>query len=123
MSRTEFKTKYSKEQRSTESSRILQKYPDKIPIICEKYHNDKSDFKLDKAKFLTNNDMTLGQFIYVIRKRIKMDSKQALFMFCNNTLIPGNVSLKDAYEQHKDEDGFLYLCFSLENTFGFLSRQ
>ena len=119
MSRTEqFKSKYTKEQRSTESGRILQKYPDKIPIICEKYIHDKSNFKLDKSKFLTNNDMTLGQFIYVIRKRIKMDSKQSLFMFCNSTLIPGNMLLREAYDKHKDEDGFLYLCFSLENTFG-----
>tara|TARA_Y100000389_G_scaffold94455_1_gene91099 strand:+ start:2597 stop:2953 length:357 start_codon:yes stop_codon:yes gene_type:complete len=115
----QFKAKYSKEQRSAESGRILQKYPDKIPIICEKYIHDKSDFVLDKSKYLTNNDMTLGQFLYVIRKRIKMDSKQSLFMFCGDTLIPGNMLLSEAYLKHKDDDGFLYLKFSLENTFGF----
>ena len=119
----QFKLKYNKEQRSAESGRILQKYPDKIPIICEKYERDKSEFKLDKSKFLINNDMTMGQFMYVIRKRIKIDSKQALFMFCNNTLVPGNMMLNEVYNNHKDEDGFLYIQFSLENTFGFLSHQ
>ena len=119
MSQSEqFKSKYSKEQRSTESGRILQKYPDKIPIICEKYYRDTSDLKIDKSKYLTNSDMTMGQFLYVIRKRININSKQSLFMFCDNVLIPGNMLLREAYDKHKDEDGFLYLHFSLENTFG-----
>lgn len=113
-----FKSKYTCEQRCKESARIIQKYPDKIPIICEKFERDKSDFKLDKSKYLTNSDMTLSQFIYIIRKRIKMDSKQSLYMFCENMLIPGNMLLSEAYNKHKDEDGFLYLQFSLEDTFG-----
>ena len=47
-----FQTKYSFEQRSKESSRIIEKYPDKVPIICEKYNKDKSLYTIDKNKFL-----------------------------------------------------------------------
>ena len=107
----------SLEERKLESSSIIQKYPNRLPLIVTKA--EKSNVNdIDKKKFLVPNDLTVGQFIYVIRKRIKMDAKQALYMFCNNTLIPGNMLLREAYSLYKDADGFLYLQFSLENTFG-----
>ena len=65
-----FKKSKSENERITESSKIIERYPDRIPIIVEK--NKKSKIKdIDKNKFLVPNDMTLGQFMYVVRKRIK----------------------------------------------------
>lgn len=29
--------------------------------------------------------------------------------------------MSDIYEDHKDEDGFLYITYSGENTFGYMS--
>lgn len=113
-----FTTKYSEKQRKEESARILQKYPDKIPIICEKYKRDKSSYKLDRNKYLAGSDMTMGQFVYIIRKRLKMKECDALFLFINNTLVPNTEVLQRIYNENKDEDGFLYIYFSLENTFG-----
>ena len=114
-----FESKYSFEERKKESARILEKYPDKVPIICEKYSKDKSIYKIDKNKFLAGGDLTMGQFVYVIRKRIKMSSKEGLFLFVNNTLLPNTEQLSKIYKDNKSEDGFLYVQFSLENTFGF----
>lgn len=113
-----FQSKYSFEQRSKESGRILEKYPDKIPIICEKYNRDKSNYTIDKNKFLAGNDLTMGQFVYVIRKRIKMKPTEGLYLFVDNTLLPNTDLLSDIYSKYKNEDGFLYISFSLENTFG-----
>ena len=80
-----FKKSKTENERLTESSKIIEKYPNRIPIIIEK--DKKSKIKdIDKNKFLVPNDMTLGQFMYVIRKRIKLDSSQALFFFINNIL-------------------------------------
>ena len=39
---------------------------------------------------------TLGQFIYVIRKRIKLSLEQAIFIFVNGN-IPSNTSLMCDY--------------------------
>lgn len=113
-----FKNKYPESQRISESKRILDKYPDKIPIICEKFERDKSMYKLDKNKYLASGDMTMGQFVYIIRKRLKMKETEALFLFVNNTLIPNTEELKTIYNNNKNDDGFLYIQFSLENTFG-----
>ena len=113
-----FTAKYSFDQRKKESERIIQKYTDKIPIICEKYKNDKSLHQLDKNKFLAGHDMSMGQFVYVIRKRLKLKQSEAIFLFVNNTLIPSGELLQKVYQENKAEDGFLYVYFSMENTFG-----
>ena len=61
---------------------------------------------------------TVGQFVYVIRKRINIPSDKAIFIFVNNTLPPTAALMSTVYEQHRDEDGFMYFTYSGENTFG-----
>jgi GABA(A) receptor-associated protein len=98
-------------------ARIRSKYPDRVPIICEKA--PKSNVPdIDKKKYLVPSDLTVGQFVYVIRKRIKLPAEQAIFIFVNGH-IPSNASLLSAiYDEHTDPDGFLYLTYSGESTFG-----
>ena len=105
------------EQRSFESNRIRVKYPDRIPVIVEK--SPKSDVPdLDKKKYLVPSDLTFGQFVYVIRKRVKLSAEKAIFIFVNNKLPPTASLMSTIYEENKDEDGFLYVLYSGENTFG-----
>jgi GABA(A) receptor-associated protein len=112
-----FKKSKTENERLTESSKIIERYPDRIPIIVEK--DKKSKIKdIDKNKFLVPNDMTLGQFMYVIRKRIKLDSTEALFFFVNNVLCNNTQTLGEIYKTYKDKDGFLYILYNSENTFG-----
>ena len=47
-----FKTKYSFENRVSESGRIRSKYPDRIPIICEKASKKSDTPDIDKNKYL-----------------------------------------------------------------------
>ncbi|KAG2234948.1 hypothetical protein INT48_005102 [Thamnidium elegans] len=75
------------EKRKAEAERIRQKYPDRIPVICEKV--EKSDIPtIDKKKYLVPADLTVGQFVYVIRKRIKLSPEKAIFIFVNEILPP-----------------------------------
>lgn len=54
------------DKRKAEAERIRQKYSDRIPVICEKV--EKSDIPtIDKKKYLVPADLTVGQFVYVIR--------------------------------------------------------
>ncbi|KAI7900249.1 autophagy protein Atg8 ubiquitin like protein [Cokeromyces recurvatus] len=112
-----FKQKYSFDTRKKESERIRQKYPDQVPVICEKIiKNDIST--VDKKKYLVPVDLTIGQFIYVIRKRIKLSPEKAIFIFINGILPPVSETMKVVFNKYKDEDGFLYIKYSGENTFG-----
>ena len=105
------------EERYAESVRVREKYPDRIPVIIEKA--DRSDIPdVDKNKYLIPNDLTVGQIVYVIRKRVKLNSEKALFVFVNNTLPPTAALVSSIYEEHKDDDGFLYITYAGENTFG-----
>jgi len=60
----------------------------------------------------------VGQFVYVIRKRIKLTPEKAIFIFVKNTIPPTGAVMSQIYKEHKDEDGFLYVTYSGESTFG-----
>lgn len=113
-----FKDRYSVEKRIKESAEIRRKYADRIPVICEPIK--KSTIVMDKVKFLVPTDLTVGQFIYVIRKRIKIRPEEAVFIFmgADNTLPLASDLISVLYEQKKDKDGFLYMVISTETTFG-----
>lgn len=111
-----YKYKNTFEQRKNEANRIKTKYSDRIPIICEPF--DKTLPNLNKNKFLVPCDLTFGQFITVIRKQLKLQPYQAVFVFCNEKLLNMCSFVSTIYFDHKDEDGFLYLKYTSEDTFG-----
>jgi hypothetical protein len=79
-------------------------------VICEKV--EKSDIPtIDKKKYLVPSDLTVGQFCYVIRKRIKLAPEKAIFIFVNEVLPPTAALMSSIYEEHKDDDGFLYITY------------
>ena len=114
-----FKNSVSFNDRILESQRILAKYPDRIPIICERSTSTSNDCpNIDKNKFLVPNDFTLGQFIFIIRKRMHLPPEKAIFLFINSNFYNSAVLLSNIYETDKDDDGFLYITYAFENTFG-----
>lgn len=83
-------------------------------VICEKV--EKSDIAtIDKKKYLVPADLTVGQFVYVIRKRIKLSPEKAIFIFVDEVLPPTAALMSSIYEEHKDEDGFLYITYVLSS--------
>ncbi|KAL5197408.1 hypothetical protein ABZP36_000920 [Zizania latifolia] len=92
MARASFKLEHPLERRQAESARIREKYSDRIPVIVEKA--DKTDVpEIDKKKYLVPADLTVGQFVYVVRKRIKLSPEKAIFVFVKNTLPPTGIVL------------------------------
>ena len=105
------------ETRQNEANKILLKYPGRIPIIVEK--SDKCDLPdISKKKYLVPKDLTMCQFIYTIRKRIELAPSTSLFIMVNNHLVPSAKGLGVVYEDDKASDGFLYVVYTTENTFG-----
>jgi len=105
--------------RSVEAKRIMKKYPHRVPVICERATN--SDVaEIDKKKYLVPTDLTIGQFVFVIRRRIKLDPAKAIFLFIGDQyILPPTAHLMSiVYDEHKDKDGYLYIKYSGENTFG-----
>lgn len=114
-----YKSKHSFEQRSAEAFKIRQNFPGRVPVILEKTRNGKHSLPdIEKNKFLVPGDLTVGQFIYVVRKRMALAPELALFLFINNSLPPSGAILRELYATHSDPDGFLYIEYSGESTFG-----
>jgi GABA(A) receptor-associated protein len=113
----DFKKNHKFEDRQKEAERILKKYPDRVPIIVEKAAKS-SVPNIDKHKYLVPNDITVGQFCYIIRKRIKLGSEQGLFLFINNTLPATSALMSQIYKEHKESCGFVYCLYSGESCFG-----
>ena len=104
-----------------ESSQIRRKYPGRIPVIVT-VNNEwfKSSLpKLDKNKFLVPIDLTMGQFMYIIRKRLKLDSSKAIFLYTNNNITPATSELIGTLDtKYCDDTGVLKFNLCSESTFG-----
>ena len=112
-----FKNKHAFNKRKEESDNIIEKYPDRIPIIVQK-HGTTELPDIDKCKYLVPKNMGITQFSFIIRKRIKLDSSQAIFITINNKLVGSSKTISEIYHDEKDDDGFLYVIYTGENTFG-----
>lgn len=114
-----FKNEFKFEDRLSEAKRVLNKYPDRIPVICERESNVKKDCPLiDKRKYLVPVDLTMGQFLYIVRKRLKLAPEKALFLFVNGSIPSTGSLIGEIYQRHKDTDCYLYITYAQENTFG-----
>lgn len=117
---TTFKERYTLSKRKEESTRIVSKYPDRAPIIVERVATEKNLPQIDRNKYLVPNTITFGQFIFIIRKRIRCQPNDAIFLFIGkDNLVPISKTIAEVYEEMKDEeDGFLYCKYASESTFG-----
>ncbi len=113
-----FKQNYAFSSRCDESQRVLEKYPNRIPIICEADSNNSNAIRLKKTKYLVPNSLTVGQFVFVLRKQTILKPEEALFITINNSLPPNAALMSQIYNEHRDVDGFLYAYLCKENTFG-----
>lgn len=114
--KNDFKSKHSYEKRVEESDRIICKYPNRVPIICERINNEVPD--IDRNKYLCPRDLSLANFMFVIRKRLKLPPEKALYLFINKKIVPCSQLLGAVYEEKKNADGFLYINYAGESTFG-----
>ena len=102
-----------------EADRIMNKYPDRIPVLVTRNKNSINTPEIDKHKYLVPSDLTMGQLMFVIRRRLKLPPEKGLFLFVDG----GVVSVSDLvstvyYISHDPDDGFLHAVFSCESVFG-----
>jgi len=115
------------ERRTAEAHRIRAKYPNRVPVICERA--PRSDLpEIEKKKFLVPMNMLMGEFRYIIYKHIdncgeghtppRATQDKTIYLFVNNTATKAGALISEVYEQHRADDGFLYIEYSAENTLG-----
>ena len=114
-----FKKSLSLPERMNQCHSLLIKNPSRIPVILEKDPLSKvSD--IQKSKFLIQKDITVNQFIKMIRGLMEIGENEALFFVVKGKYsISGEKTMGQIYNNYKDkEDGFLYITYSSEIFFG-----
>merc|ERR1712113_1333879 len=90
------------DQRQAEAGRILKKYPDRIPVICEKAPNSTLP-DIDKKKFLVPGTMLVGEFKYIVHKHLKqkpecdVTADQTIYLYINRISPNTAAQLSEVY--------------------------
>lgn len=142
----QYKHEHSLEQRRFESERIRRRYPDRIPVIVQPLLsssvsstvlstslfrsfstsstssscNEITSTRLENEKFLVPSELSFGQFAYNIRRRLRLRAEHALFFYIGSYGKQPVLSstMESLYNDNKDTDGFLYVCYADEKVFG-----
>lgn len=103
--------------RVQESQRIIKKYPYRIPCIIQKESKSKL-VSIPNIKYLVPSESKMVDIMMVIRKHLRLEPYHALFFTLNQTVLSGSTTFGSIYEMNKEKDGFLYLYYTEEQTFG-----
>lgn len=103
---------------SSRAKQLLDRYPDKVPVILER-HAKSSIAEMTNHKFLVPRELTVAQFLYMIRKRISLAPTDALYLFFNNELPMMSLSMGEIYLRYRNPDDLLlHGVYASECTFG-----
>ncbi|CEM09644.1 unnamed protein product [Vitrella brassicaformis CCMP3155] len=141
-----YKEKEPFEKRCQESARILEKYPNRIPVIVEKGKRTSLP-QISKTKFLVPKEMTIAEFCAIIQKHIndqgdesptaqpdnaagrtspatpdashrRRAHQQTLYLLCKGVWTERGSKMSEVFAKYKDDDGFLYFTYMAETVFG-----
>jgi hypothetical protein len=105
--------KISFEERQKGSEELLTKYKTRKPIIIYDDHTKIT------YKFLLSDDHAISFLLINLKKRMKVNKFDSIFLFINKNTIPCPTdNILSLYKKFKDEDGYLYIDVKRENTFG-----
>ncbi|VCW68929.1 unnamed protein product [Gulo gulo] len=80
-----FKEEHLLEYRCVQSVKTQEKYPNRVPVIVEKVSGSQI-VDNDKRKYLVPSDISVAQFMGIIRKRSQLSSEKAIFLFVGKTV-------------------------------------
>ena len=111
------KTKQFKFKKNLSTERIQtykllsKKYPDKIPVICEKDPDCDDLEEVNKTKYIVNKDWNINQILFLLKEETNFSSEICLKI--NDEIIDESEITENIYEKYKDkEDNFLYCFYS-----------
>lgn len=67
-------------ERVKKSQFIMEKYPDRVPLIIQPSKNDRDSYPIDKSKYITPRDLTLLQLQHIIRRRIRFPVEGVIYV-------------------------------------------
>eukprot|EP00347_Sterkiella_histriomuscorum_P008365 403345378 len=113
--------KFEKRQQWAQQARL--EYPGKLPLILERGSDQAAIEKLVNPKFLIPATFSVYELQGIIRQKLNLDKQTNLFLLVNGKhLMKNDTKLSLIYDDHRNEDGFLYIQYATENTLGAISH-
>lgn len=112
-----FREKFTLEERKEQSRKLQTKFPNHVFVIVSQdlFENDEEK----KNKFIISKTQTVAEFLSQFRKHHSLKDDEAVFVFTERGTLPSNTQdMESLFANNRNEDGFLYLSVSKENTFG-----
>ena len=97
-----------------EVEKIKSRYPSRIPILCTYDYDDKKK----QQKFLVPGTNTMGEFMCMVRQRIDLKAKEALFLIIKGKNLPNSMLLSEVIALYAEENGYIHVNVCKENCFG-----
>lgn len=96
--------------------RLKAKYPGKLMVLVFAH----SSLPSRHHKFLIEPNTMVAEFIFLMRKRVEVESDAAYFLLVSNkVMIPTMKTIGEIHQEYKDhESDILYLNWIGESTFG-----
>lgn len=121
-----FKNTIALNDRIASADRIRRKHPGHVPVVVERsksssQRNLPTRLQLRRRKFIVPSDYTIAHLLFMIRRTLSSIGRhEAIFVFIADTsVLPSSATTVGAIDQeHRDEDGMLYLTYGKEHAFG-----
>jgi len=112
--------KYSLETRQNLCKSLLERNTNKVPCVVSFERKDAIKYKLPsiEMRILVDADFSVGQLHIVLRRKIGLDSVDAMYLFVNNVLLPCSSVMRDVYAKHKSKCGFIFIDLRFLETYG-----
>ena len=122
-----FRAQFTYPKRKEESDSIRLKHPDHCPVIIEKRDGSMLP-DISRKKYLVPGVSNMAKVVMEVRRNVPLNSTEAIYLtVCvynkdgslkDERMVPPSQPMDFIYQAYKDWDGFLYIQYSGENTFG-----
>ena len=113
-----YKTTIPLADRLLQAENMIRAHPDHVPVIVERDPHCLDLPDITNKKFCVPKVLTVGNFIYCVRKRIQMQETDAIFLFIGKLLPSPNETMGSLYQMNRHDDGILYCTYSSDHAYG-----